>query len=185
MVSGTIFLCTLCAAVIHRRTGRENIDHEAAVVAEAAPEGLLLRARELIVPFAAMAAALTIVWGSVHVLPRKAPDAFSSISLDGTWALTARAVPANPSRDVEVTYRIDNKTPRTQEYAVSASIVDGPEWSATTVTIEAGASWVGTVSGRIMADSCRSRLEIDMMVVGDPEDHFPLAVFFRDSTLEC
>ena len=94
-------------------------------------------------------------------------------------------MPANPSNDVSVTFRVDNETTQVQEYVIRAGIVDGPGWETKRQVLEPGQAWVDTVSGRIAEDRCRSRLEIDMEVVGDSEDHFPLAVFFRDSTIEC
>ncbi len=188
IVGGTFLLVSACAFVVWRREQRAAaglVDEPDQVEEPAEVGSSRIRITELILPTCSIGLALLIAWASLFVFPRKAPDEFSSIALEGTWALTARAVPANPSRDVEVTFRIDNETTQVQEYVVRSGIVDGPEWETKTQILEPGQAWVSTVAGRIAEDRCRSRLEIDMEVVGDDEDHFPLAVFFRDSTIEC
>ena len=188
VIAGTLILTLGCAFVVRRRTvrTRQGWASEPGRVEEAAEVGpSRVRISELLLPGASIGLALLIAWASVSVFPRKAPDAFSSIALEGTWALTARAVPANPSNDVSVTFRVDNETNRAQEYIIRSGIVDGPEWETKRQILEPGQAWVDTVSGRVADGRCRARLEIDMEVVGDREDHFPLAVFFRDSTIEC
>ncbi|MEO0492529.1 MAG: DUF1616 domain-containing protein [Actinomycetota bacterium] len=188
VVGGTLLLTVACAFVQWRREVRaeQGLVAEPDRREEPAEVGpSRLRVTELLLPGGSIVLALLIAWASITVFPRKAPDEFSSISLEGTWALTARAVPANPSNDVSVTFRIDNETTRVQVYVVTAAIVDGPGWETKTQILEPGQAWVDTVSGRIADGRCRSRLEIDMEVVGGDEDHFPLAVFFRDSTIEC
>ncbi|MEM1335616.1 MAG: DUF1616 domain-containing protein, partial [Actinomycetota bacterium] len=188
VVGGTFLLTVGCAFVQWRREVRtaEGRTAEPDRIEEPAEVGpSRIRISELILPGISIGLALLIAWASISVFPRKAPDEFSSIALEGTWALTARAVPANPSNDVSVTFRIDNETTSVQEYVVRSAIVDGPGWETKTQVLEPGQAWVDTVSGRIAEGRCRSRLEIDMEVVGDAEDHFPLAVFFRDSTIEC
>lgn len=188
VIVGTFIVVSLCAAIIWRReqldaAGRTEAPDRLEDPAEVGASRI--RWSELILPFSSIALALVIGWASLFVFPRKAPDAYSSIALEGTWALTAHAVPANPANEVTVTYRIDNRTPQVQEYVVRSAVVDGPDWGTASVAIEPGEAYVGTVTGPIAAGSCRSRLEIDMDVLGDDEDHFPLAVFFRDSTIDC
>lgn len=185
---GSFLLISACAATIRRREvraqyGRTDAPDRTEEPAEVGSSRI--RLSELVLPGFSIGLALLIAWASLFVFPRKAPDEFSSIALEGTWALTARSVPANPSRDVAVTFRIDNETTTVQEYVVTSGIVDGPDWETKSQVLEPGQAWVDTVSGRVAPGRCRSRLEIDMTVVGDPEDHFPLAVFFRDSTIEC
>lgn len=188
VIGGTFILTAGCAFVVWRREQRALLGRVAEPdrVEEPAEVGpSRIRISELFLPGASILLSLLIAWASLSIFPRKAPDAFSSIALEGTWALTARAVPANPSNDVSVTFRVDNETTQVQEYVIRSGIVDGPGWETKRQVLEPGQAWVDTVSGRIAEDRCRSRLEIDMEVVGDDEDHFPLAVFFRDSTIEC
>ncbi|MEM7142708.1 MAG: DUF1616 domain-containing protein [Actinomycetota bacterium] len=179
---GTFLLCAGCAAIVHRR---ERRDRAAPTVPVEPRVGRRLQVAELLVPGGAIVGSMLIVLASLQLFPRQPAEEFSVIALAGTWALTARAVPANPSRDVEVTYRIENRTGRVQEYEITAGIVDGPQWTGAAVAIEPGATWVGTTVGRALEDSCRSQLEIDMRVIGDAEDHFPLKIFLRDSTIDC
>jgi len=188
VVLSTAVLTSGCAGVILRRERSEavlGIDHPEQL--EEPPEvgSSRIRLSELIIPTLAIGTSMLIALASISVFPRKAPDEFSSIALEGTWALAAHVVPADPGRDITVSFRIDNETTRRQEYIVRAAMVDGPDWSTRTRILEPGQAWVDTVGGRVTPGSCRSRLEIDMEVVGDPEDHFPLAVFFRDNTIDC
>ncbi|MFT5202174.1 MAG: hypothetical protein ACI9C1_001559 [Candidatus Aldehydirespiratoraceae bacterium] len=98
---------------------------------------------------------------------------------------TARGVPADPARYVTVTFRVDNQTVSTQEYEVRSAIKDGPECTGNVVASKSGESLIGSTTGGAMEDSCRPRFEIDMSVVHNSEDHFPLAVFVSDSTIRC
>lgn len=188
VIIGTLLLVSLCSAVIWRREqleARGRVEEPDRLEEPAEVGASRIRWSELVLPFSSISLALLIAAASLVVFPRKAPDPYNAIALEGTWALAAHAVPANPSNDVSVTYRIDNRTTEVQEYVVRSGIVDGPEWETQVVAIEPGEFYIGTATGRIAEDRCRSRLEIDMDVVGDDEDHFPLALFFRDSTIEC
>ena len=184
VVVSTMLLIGGCAAVIARRKVRAQRGVPRIEPRSEAYE-VTIPGRDLVVPALAIGLSVLITWASVSVLPRKPLDEFSSIALDGTWALTARAVPVDPERTTVVQFRVTNETTSELSYVVTAGIVDGPDWTGATETLAPGATWIGEAEGQALAGSCRSKLEIDMHVVDDQTNHYPLAVYFRDQTISC
>lgn len=185
VVVGTDLLVGGCAAIVARRARlrRRGVGQPEPVSSHYADA--TIRIRELIIPGAAMITAILVVLASVVVLPRRLPDEYSSIALDGTWALASRVVPVDPGRSIEVQFEVTNKTREVHDYTVSGQVVDGPTWSTVTKRLEPQEVWNGTVSGQAKKGSCRARLNIQMSVTGESTKHSPLAVFLSDRSIEC
>jgi len=185
VVAGTDILIGGCAAVVARRASlrRRGLSEPEPVSDHYADA--TIRVRELLIPGSAMVAAIVVVFASVVVLPRRLPDEYSSIALDGTWALVSRAVPVEPGHPIEVQFQVVNKTREVHDYTVSGQIVEGPAWSSVTKRLQPNEVWKDTVTGEAKSGSCRSRLNISMTVTGDAVAHSPLAVFLRDRSIQC
>ncbi len=185
IVVGTDMLVGGCATVVARRAWlRQRGLAEAEPVSDHYADATI-RIRELIIPGTAMVTAILVVLASVVVLPRRPPDEYSSIALDGTWALASRVVPVDPGRSIEVQFEVANRTREVHDYTVSGQVVDGPSWSAVTKRLRPQEVWKGTVSGPVKAGSCRSRLNIQLSVTGESVRHSPLAIFLSDRSVEC
>ena len=185
VVAGTDILVGGCAAVVaHRASKRRRGQAEPEPVSDHYADASI-RVRELLIPGAAMIAAVLVVLASVVVLPRRLPDEYSSIALDGTWSLVSHAVPVDPQQSIEVQFQVANKTRETHDYTVTGQVVDGPSWSTATKRLQPGEVWQDTVSGQTKAGSCRSRLNIELSVTGETAAHSPLAVFLRDRSAQC
>jgi len=185
VVVGTDILIGGCSAVVARRASlRRRGLAEPEPVSEHYADASI-RIRELLIPGTAMAAAVLVVLASVVVLPRRLPDEYSSIALDGTWALASRAVPVDPGRSIEVQFQVVNKTREVHDYMVSGQVVDGPTWTTATKRLQPDEIWKGTVSGQAKTGSCRSRLNVELSVTGETAAHSPLAVFLRDRSVQC
>jgi len=185
VVGGTDMLVGGCAAVVARRAWlRQHGLAEAEQVSDHYADAAI-RFRELIIPGTAMVTAILVVLASVVVLPRRLPDEYSSIALDGTWALASRVVPVDPGRTIRVQFEVANRTRGIHDYTVSGQVVDGPTWSTVTKRLQPEEVWKGTVSGQAKTGSCRARLNIQLSVTGESVKHSPLAIFLSDRSVEC
>jgi len=185
VVGGTDVLVGGCAAIVARRAWlrRRGVGEPDPVSNQYADA--TIRFRELIIPGAAMITAILVVLASVVVLPRRLPDEYSSIALDGTWALASRVVPVDPGRSIEVQFEVTNRTREVHNYTVSGQVADGPAWSSVTKRLQPQEVWNGTVSGQAKKGSCRSRLNIELSVTGESITHSPLAVYLSDRSIQC
>ena len=181
VVLSVLVLSVLAAAVVEFRTR----SWPAFAVPRHAAYARSISMSEVAIPALAMAAALIVAYGSVKVLPRKPADEYSAIAFDGTWALTNRVVRVDATLDVQVQYQVLNRTRTTQTYLVTTGIEEDTQWGSDVITIEPGADYHGSATGKVTEGSCSSRLEVLLEQVGSEQTRDPLVLYFRDTNGDC
>ena len=147
-----------------------------------------IEVRQLILPGLAIAAALLIVWASLHLLPRKDPTPYSAAAFSGPWALVSGAVAYDSGADPTVDLAVINATFADDTYVVSGRVIaaDGSItfWTPAIVEVAAGTTTDLAVSGPLPPGECRAKLELAVTPAdGDALD--PLTVYFRDRAASC
>jgi hypothetical protein len=125
----------------------------------------------------ALAAGAAIIAIGLHTLPGSPPDQFSMLALSGKWATVHAPVQVSPDTSTDVAVSITNTTSSSHTYQLRPKVV-GKEWAPRTVTLSAGQSWHGNVSGMLPAGGCLHRLMIRLDQDGRRSSIDGLTVWF-------
>jgi hypothetical protein len=117
---------------------------------------LPLRAIALALVLALTGGVIAVTWA---VLPGSTPARYSAIALAGAWSNVHQVTVADPGTRLTVDVRVENHTASTGRYRVVPKL-RGAAWTKPTVTLAPGASWQGTITGRMPAGACLHRLSI-------------------------
>jgi Protein of unknown function (DUF1616) len=101
-------------------------------------------------------AVIALTWA---ILPGSSPARYSAIALSGAWSRVHRVTVVAPGKEVAVSVRVENHTATTQRYRIVPRVL-GASWTAPSITLAAGRSWTGTVTGSIPTGGCLHRLLI-------------------------
>jgi uncharacterized membrane protein len=110
-----------------------------------------------LVAIAAAAFALTTV-AAARLFPAEREHASTRFAFAGRWARVTGAQPL-PRRRLAVRVSLQNHEGRTVRYRIAPRI-GGRRWPVHTLELADGASWSGTIGGRVHARPCRQRLVV-------------------------
>ena len=113
----------------------------------------------LVLPAAAIGAAIGVVALSLALLPGAAVARFTDVSLAGPGATATDAARVAPRVTQRVPITLRNRSGGTQVYAIEPAMERG-HWYGTTVRLRDGQRWTGAVIGRVPAGGCLHRLRI-------------------------
>jgi uncharacterized membrane protein len=91
------------------------------------------------------------------VLPAPPPDHYTAFAVTGRWAHVQGVADVNPATAFRVGVEVKNATSRAIRYRIRTS-TPGGRWSRPTVTVPAGTTWDGFVTGHIRPYPCYQRL---------------------------
>jgi uncharacterized membrane protein len=134
--------------------------------------GGMLFAALVAIAIAALAAALPL-W------PAPTDQPYTQFYLAGPWAHLSTMVQVRPNQRLAVELGITNQTHRRQRYQIVPRLAGGPSWPERTVTVPAGRSWAGSMSGYVPPDGCVHRLSIALRVGRNGKALSPLTLWVR------
>jgi uncharacterized membrane protein len=124
-----------------------------------AVDGTLLATGARVVAVA-LAAALIIGVG-LRVLPGTPEAQYTSLALGGTWAKVATPTFAQAGKPTSVTVTVTNHSGAEKRYVLKPTM-DGGTWKSRTITVAAGATWTGDVTGTVPHGGCLHRLLVGL-----------------------
>jgi uncharacterized membrane protein len=143
--------------------------------------GGVLFAALVAIGIAALAAALS-PW------PAPTDQPYTQFYLAGSWAHLSTIVRARSHQKLVVDVGITNQTHRRQRYQIVPRLDGGPGWPGRAVTVPAGRSWTGSMSGYVPADGCVHRLSIALRMGRNGKALSPLTLWVRgapDTARSC
>jgi hypothetical protein len=134
--------------------------------------GGVLLAVLVAIAIAALAAALPL-W------PAPTDQPYTQVYLAGSWAHLSTMVQVRPNQRLAVELGITNQTHRRQSYQIVPRLDGAPGWPGRVVTVPAGRSWAGSMSGYVPPDGCVHRLSIALRVGRNGKALSPLTLWVR------
>ncbi|MTD43052.1 hypothetical protein GKE82_01705 [Conexibacter sp. W3-3-2] len=130
---------------------------------------------------AVVAAAIAVIALCLQVLPKPDPIPYFRFGLAGPWAQLDRTV--EPVGDqLRVDLQLKNDGPRAQSYTIVPTLRGAQRWERRTVTVPAGETWRGTVSGPVPTSrECFNRMAIALRR-GARTDHVAVLTFYVRGT---
>jgi hypothetical protein len=159
-----------------------------ALEAETAPEeypGDRNVARRVMWPLVSGVLGIVVAVGSVAFFARKPEPAFSVIAFDRGWALASGVVPVDTSTDVVVDVRVEHHGGTTAKVRVTADVGNETTWKPIERSIKPGGVAHLSLNGKVPVGTCRTRLQVTLVVEGGSEPISPLVVYVRDRDAAC
>src|SRR5205085_2229334 len=185
--TGSVMLSTdglvaLVVAMAVLRTRRERRPAGVSVVPFVTTAGLRLPwngARGGVLFAALVAIAIAGLAAAPPLWPAPTDQPYTQFYLAGSWAHLSTIVRARSHQKLVVDVGITNQTDRRQRYQIVPRLDGGPGWPGRTVTVPAGRSWTGSMSGYVLADGCVHRLSIALRVGRNGKALSPLTLWVR------
>jgi hypothetical protein len=95
-----------------------------------------------------------------QVLPKPVATPFSQFYFTGAWTQVNSIVEASPSGSLQLSVGITNVTRKQTTYQITVLLDDHASWARRAVTVPAGASWSGPISGRVPDTGCMHLLSL-------------------------
>ncbi len=134
-------------------------------------------------PVGSLVCAFLIVAVGVEVAPRRPIDEFVQFNLGGRWALVDAAVPIAAGFEPAIETEISNRTTEVRRYEVVAYVGGRDDavdrWEPVRIEVAPGETAEVRVEGPIPDLGCRTKVEIVLNDLDGPDEHDPLALFFR------
>ena len=134
-------------------------------------------------PVGSLVCAFLIVAVGVEVAPRRPIDEFVQFNLGGRWALIDSAVPIAAGFEPAIDAEISNRTTELRRYEVVAYVGGRDDavdrWEPVRVDVLPGETAEVRVVGPVPDVGCRTKVEIVLNDLDGPDEHDPLALFFR------
>lgn len=86
---------------------------------------------------------------ALRLEPKPAPPPYAQLYLTGVWSHRSTPVAARSGATLHVTLGVTNRTHATQVYRVEPEVNERIAWSGRAVTLAPGATWTGSVDGRM------------------------------------
>jgi uncharacterized membrane protein len=112
------------------------------------------------VALAGVAAAL-IIGAGLHMLPGTPAPRYTALALGGPWAHVSTPTFAPAGKPVSVTVTVTNQSDSTKRYVLRPSMAGGT-WKPQTITVGAGATWTGDITGTVPRGGCLHRLLVGL-----------------------
>ncbi|MDX6594387.1 MAG: hypothetical protein QOJ13_3583 [Gaiellales bacterium] len=158
LVSGAILpvlagYCCVAALLGGRRAARPQ-----------AADGTLIATGGRIVAVALLAA--MIIGVGLRTLPGTPDARYTSLALGGTWSQVSTPTFAPAGKPTGVTVTVANHSDAAKRYLLEPAM-DGGTWKSRTITVAAGATWTGDVTGTVPAGGCLHRLLVGLSSKND------------------
>jgi uncharacterized membrane protein len=108
----------------------------------------------------ALLAAVIIAVG-MRNLPGAPASPYTSLALGGTWAKVSTPAYAPAGKPTSVTVTVTNHSGSSKRYLLEPAM-DGARWKSRTITVGAGATWSGNVTGSVPKGGCLHRLLVGL-----------------------
>jgi uncharacterized membrane protein len=126
-----------------------------------------------------VAIAIAALAAALPLLPAPTDQPYTQFYLAGSWAHLGTMVQVRPNQRLAVELGITNQTHRRQRYQIVPRLDGGPGWRGRAVTVPAGRSWTGSMSGHVPADGCVHRLSIALRGDRNGKALSPLTLWVR------